>query len=227
MNPPLSHVDHLVVAAASLAQGVAWCEDVLGVTPGPGGQHPLMGTHNRLLRIANVDFPRCYLEIIAIDPQAPDPGRRRWFDLDDDALREAVRTQPRLVHFVARTEQAAPALQALGQLGIERGPLLAAERATPGGLLQWRISVRDDGQRLFQGGLPTLIEWGPMHPAATMPGCDITLQALVVHHPQAADLQAAHQAIGLQRVAVRSGPPDLIATLATPRGMVTLASNGT
>ena len=121
----------------------------------------------------------------------------------------------------------APALQALGQLGIERGPLLAAERATPGGLLQWRISVRDDGQRLFQGGLPTLIEWGPMHPAATMPGCDITLQALVVHHPQAADLQAAHQAIGLQRVAVRSGPPDLIATLATPRGMVTLASNGT
>jgi hypothetical protein len=45
-------VDHLVIAAASLEEGVAWCEATLGVTPGPGGEHPLMGTHNRLLRIA-------------------------------------------------------------------------------------------------------------------------------------------------------------------------------
>jgi hypothetical protein len=226
VNPPLSRVDHLVVAAHSLTQGVAWCQEVLGVTPAPGGKHPLMGTHNRLLRIANVDFPRCYLEIIAIDPLAPDPGRRRWFDLDDEVLREAVRTQPRLVHFVARTEEATAASRALAHLGIDRGPLLHAERATPGGLLQWQISVRDDGQRLFYGGLPTLIQWGEVHPAATMPGCDITLQALAVVHPRPADLQAAHEAIGLQRVAVRSGPPNLIATLATPRGMVTLESHG-
>jgi hypothetical protein len=51
MNPS-STVDHLVVAADSLEQGVKWCEETLGVTPGPGGQHPLMGTHNRLLRVA-------------------------------------------------------------------------------------------------------------------------------------------------------------------------------
>ena len=44
-------VDHLVVAAATLADGVAWCERTLGVTPGPGGRHPLFGTHNRLLKI--------------------------------------------------------------------------------------------------------------------------------------------------------------------------------
>ena len=56
--------------AASLAEGVAWCEATLGVTPGPGGEHPLMGTHNRLLRIATADFPHAYLEIIAINPVA-------------------------------------------------------------------------------------------------------------------------------------------------------------
>ena len=50
-----SRIDHLVVAASSLDQGVAWCEATLGVTPGPGGEHPLMGTHNRLLRVATVD----------------------------------------------------------------------------------------------------------------------------------------------------------------------------
>ena len=60
-------VDHLVVAAATLAQGVAWCEATLGLTPGPGGKHPLMGTHNRLLKIATAAFPEAYLEIIAID----------------------------------------------------------------------------------------------------------------------------------------------------------------
>jgi hypothetical protein len=56
--------------AASLAEGVAWCEATLGVTPGPGGEHPLMGTHNRLLRIATPDFPNAYFEIIAINPVA-------------------------------------------------------------------------------------------------------------------------------------------------------------
>lgn len=35
-NPlPMLALDHLVVAAASLAQGVQWCETTLGVTPGP------------------------------------------------------------------------------------------------------------------------------------------------------------------------------------------------
>ena len=82
----VAHVDHLVVMAASLAEGVAWCEATLGVTPGPGGEHPLMGTHNRLLRIASPAFPQAYLELIAIDPDAPALGRVRWFGLDDPAL---------------------------------------------------------------------------------------------------------------------------------------------
>src|SRR6478735_419898 len=70
-------IDHLVVAARTLDQGVQWCEATLGVTPGAGGEHPLMGTHNRLLRIATVQYPRAYLEIIAIDPAAQTPSRRR------------------------------------------------------------------------------------------------------------------------------------------------------
>jgi hypothetical protein len=52
-----TQVDHVVVAARSLQEGVAWCEQTLGVSPGPGGEHPLFGTHNRLLRIASVNFP--------------------------------------------------------------------------------------------------------------------------------------------------------------------------
>jgi hypothetical protein len=220
-------IDHLVVAARTLDQGVQWCEATLGVTPWPGGEHPLMGTHNRLLRIATAQYPRAYLEIIAINPAAPAPGRRRWFDMDDPALQHAVQQQPRLVHFVASTGDAAAALKSLRKLGIERGPLVQAERPTPEGLLQWQISIRRDGQRLFYGGLPTLIQWGGAHPTDAMADSGLALQSLHVCHPRLPDLQAAHSAIGLQGVGAYQGAPNLMATLATPKGPVVLESAGT
>ena len=223
----LSFVDHVVIAADTLERGVKWCEATLGVTPERGGEHALMGTHNRLLRIATPQYPRTYLEIIAINAAAAQPARRRWFDLDDPALRHQVHQQPRLVHFVASTEDAAAALKALTRLGIERSALLAAERATPAGPLRWQISVRRDGQRLFYGGLPTLIQWGEVHPADTLPECGLALQSLQVRHPRAADLRAAHNAIGLQGITLGEGAPNLMATLATPKGVVTLESAGT
>jgi hypothetical protein len=222
-----SGIDHLVVAAHTLDQGVQWCEATLGVTPHAGGEHRLMGTHNRLLRVATVQYPRAYLEIIAINPAAVAPGRRRWFDLDDPALQHAVEQQPRLVHFVASTSDAAAGLKALRGLGIERGPLVQAERPTPQGLLRWRISVRRDGQRLFYGGLPTLIQWEGVHPADALPDSGLALQSLRVFHPRVADLQAAHGAIGLRGVDAEQGPPNLVATLVTPKGLVVLESGGT
>jgi hypothetical protein len=221
-----AQVDHLVVAAATLDQGVAWCQETLGVTPQAGGEHPVMGTHNRLLRIDTPAFPRAYLEIIAINPASPPPGRRRWFDLDEPALREAVAQAPRLIHWIAATSQADAALQALRALGIERGPLRRAERATPRGLLQWQISVRDDGQRLFDGALPTLIQWGEVHAADGLAPSALSLQSLSATHPRPDDLRAAYAAIGLQDVQVQGGPANLSATLMTPRGAVTLESSG-
>jgi len=227
MTKPDAQVDHLVIAAESLDQGVQWCEATLGVTPGAGGEHPLMGTHNRVLRLSTPQYPRAYLEIIAINPDAPPPGRTRWFDLDDPGLQRAVHLQPRLVHFVARTGDAASALKALHRLGLDRGPLAHAERATPQGVLRWQISVRADGQRLFYGALPTIIQWEEIHPADALPASGLALQSLHVWHPRLEDLQAAHWAIGLQGVTLEQGPPNLVATLATPKGIVTLESAGT
>lgn len=225
-----ARLDHLVIAAATLEEGVAWCERTLGITPGPGGEHPLMGTHNRLFRIATVDYPRAYAEIIAINPASPQPvpaRAGRWFDMDDPALQARVAQDgPQLVHFVANVADVAAALASWATQGIDRGPALAASRNTPRGLLQWRITVRDDGQRLFAGALPTLIEWGSAHPANAMPESGITLQSLSACHPDASALRAAHSAIGLQGVTVESGLPNLVATLRTPRGVVTLESKG-
>lgn len=231
-NPdPRAALDHLVVLAPSLAEGVAWCEATLGVSPGPGGEHPLMGTHNRLLRLGGGAPPgtgAAYLEIIAINPAAVPtqaPPARRWFDMDDPGLQQRVRQQgPQLVHWVARVPALAPALQAWHRLGIDRGAAQAASRLTPAGLLQWQISLRADGQRLFDGCLPTLIEWGAHHPTTAMADSGLRLQTLALQHPQAALLRTACQALGLADIAITDGPAGLRAQLDTPRGPVLLSS---
>jgi len=214
-------LDHLVVAARRLDDGVAWCEATLGVVPDAGGTHPMMGTHNRLLSIASPAFPRAYLEIIAVDPEAPPPPRRRWFDLDDPALRRAIAAEPQLIHWVARCDDIDARCARLRRSDIERGEPIAAERDTPRGILRWRISVRDDGARGFGGALPTLIEWGAMHPADAMPASGVVLEGLAVTGvPDAAWPEVA--AAGVQRAA--SGPA-LCAELSTPRGRVSLRSS--
>jgi len=228
--PPISApaLDHLVVMAASLPEGVAWCQATLGVTPGPGGEHPLMGTHNRLLRIATPDFPLAYLEIIAINPEANKNQRTTgscWFDMENEALNARIaRLGPQLIHWVARVPDVQAAVAALAAQGVDRGPVLHASRATPSGLLQWQITVRSDGQRLFDGCLPTLIQWGHTHPAAAMPDSGVTLQALELCHPEASALRTACDTLGLRQPAIRPGPARLAAHLQTPRGPIDLHS---
>lgn len=224
--------------APNLAQGVLWCERALGITPGPGGEHPLMGTHNRLFSVAGAAFPRAYFEIIAIQPGATPtraPGTQRWFDMDDPLLQARVAKEgPQLIAFVASISGVASAVKALAVLGLDRGQVVQASRRTDTALLKWRITVPDDGQRLFYGGLPTLIQWGDAtedparaaQPLDAMGPSGVTLEALQVSHPRAEKLQAAHAAIGLAGVDVTQGAPNLIATLQTQRGRVTLESKG-
>ena len=226
----MASVDHLVIMATSLAQGVAWCEATLGVTPGPGGEHPLMGTHNRLVRVASSQHPLAYLEIIAINSGASSARNAcagRWFDLDSSALQHTLASSgPRLIAFVANMAQAGDGVAALAEQGIDRGPLRQACRMTPGGLLSWSITVREDGQRLFNGTLPSLIQWGADHPTHSMPASGVTLQTLEVCHPQAELLRAAYRAIDLGSVCVNQGAANLVATLHTPKGTVQLFSQG-
>jgi hypothetical protein len=209
-------LDHLVIAAPSLADGVRWCEATLGVTPGPGGRHALMGTHNRLLSIAGPDFPDAYFEIIAIDPDAPAPGRVRWFGLDAIDLSGG----PRLVHWVARTEAIDDALGSWRALGIDPGRAIEASRETPTGRLSWRIAVRDDGRLLAGGAWPTLIEWGgSTHPARTMARSGATLRSLTLRRLPRATLEA-------RGVSIAEGDgPALCAELDTPLGAVRLRSD--
>ncbi len=219
-----NRLDHLVVAAASLEQGVAWCEATLGITPGPGGVHATMGTHNRLARIATEAFADSYLEIIAIDPAAPPPGRPRWFGLDEPALRERVAERPRLLTAVVRTPLVEMHRWGLINVGLHPGEPIVFERASPAGPLAWRLLVRDDGVLLHRGALPPLIEWkGELHPAQAMPPSGVTLQSLRL----AGIPKRAQDVLKLRGIEVSTEPdgPALTATFSTPLGLVTITSD--
>lgn len=202
-------LDHIAVSATSLEEGVRAVERALGVSLAPGGAHAAMGTHNRLLHLG----PGLYLEVIAVDPQAPPPGRARWFGLD------GFFGPPRLSNWIARTDDLAAALAAAPE---GTGVPMALTR----GDLAWQMAVPEDGLLPFDGCFPALIEWqGAAHPAARLPDAGCRLIGVEVIHPRAGDLRRA--LAGLlddPRVAVvHGGEPALRAQIDTPGGRRVLA----
>ena len=232
-----THLDHLVVAARSLDEGVAWCEATLGITPQSGGEHEQYGTHNRLFKIATPRYPMAYFEIIAINPAALAQKRsasKRWFDLDDAVLQESIAQEPRLIHFVVNTTDIQLASDTLKAQGLDTGPVVQAQRQTDKGPLHWQITVRDDGQRLLGGTLPTLIQWGKpgaaeplrLHPRNSLPRSGVSLQKITVSHSAADILKTAYEAVQLKDIETSIGEANISAHLQTPNGLVVLQSRG-
>lgn len=214
MRTAIAEIDHLIFAASTLAQGVDYVSEVTGLTPRIGGKHVGMGTHNALLRLGE----RLYLEIMAIDPDAPKPQRPRWMDLDNGDLQADLLDSPRLISWVARTHDID---RAIAVAGYSTGPVLPFSR----GEYRWRITVPDDGSRPGGGVLPTLIQWDvTQHPADSLPASGASLTQLAASHPNPGPIRTSLQRLGLadsihvtyDRV-VR-----LAAMLRTPRGLVAL-----
>ena len=232
-----TNIDHLVVAARSLEEGTAWCEATLGITPQVGGEHEQYGTHNRLFNIATPRYPTAYFEIIAINPVASAqkrPENKRWFDLDDDGLQASIAQQPSLIHFVVNTTDIQVASNTWKAQGLDIGPVVHAQRQTEKGPLRWQITVRNDGQRLFDGTLPTLIQWGEpdatepmrMHPSTSLPRSGVGLLNVMVSHTATDILTSAYKAVHLNDIEMISGEANISVHLQTPKGLVVLQSRG-
>jgi hypothetical protein len=207
-------LDHLTVAALTIEQGVAHVQRALGVAVPFGGAHPLMGTHNHLMRLGDGIF----LEIIAPDP-AVTPQRTRWFSLDDPLMRASLKSAPRLIHWVARVPDLALALREIeADLG-EAVPLTRDAHS-------WLISVPRNGSMPFEGAFPTLIEWpaGP-HPSTRMADLGCRLEQLSIVHPEGDRLSMALAPVMADdRVVVETGTAiQLRATIRTPNGQCQLA----
>lgn len=209
-------LDHLVIAAGDLDAGQRYIEDLFGVAAEGGGRHDAMGTHNRLLRLGEDQ----YLEVIAIDPDAPSPGRPRWFALDDPEMRAQIRQGPKLVAWVARTAAIEEAAAVPPYDGLEI-------REMARGDLRWRMTFTPDGSLLYAGALPLLIEWlTEPTPARLLPDRGCLLKRLVIQSPQAGRVGRALQGLAITSVDLdHSVQTGLAATVSTPaRGDVVLSS---
>lgn len=209
----MATLDHVVVAARTLDEGTAYVQRVLGVPLSPGGQHPKMGTHNRLLNLGG----GVYLEVIAIDPEGADPGRPRWFGLDSPRLQAELRQSPRLIHWVARTDDIHGAVAKLPELG-------RVHRASRG-QLEWEITIPDDGEPLEGGLIPTLIAWGHTpHPTAQLADVGCRLVGLRGFHPEPERVAKRLERLGLEGTLelVQSGAAGLEAEILTGARRVTL-----
>ena len=94
-------IDHFAIGANTLDEGEIAIEAITGVTVPRGGKHEAMSTHNCVMQAGNESF----FELIAIDPEAPsDPGRIRWFTMDDSATHARLLERPRALCWVVGTD---------------------------------------------------------------------------------------------------------------------------
>ena len=224
-------LDHLVIGCADLALGSAWLERFLGVRLSDVGSHVLMGTHNRLLSLG----PDHYLELIAIDPAASKtqnkthnkthntPFMPRWFGLDTPDVQERIAQKPRLLGWVARTDN-------IDALAEKTGGILGGVQPMERGDFKWRITIPDDGYAVEAGLIPTLIQWDlPLHPCQRLPDQQCRFEWMEAAHPNPAKIRYLLSEMGLENALTLTPTPPysgmtMCAYIRTPGGVKTLMS---
>ncbi len=208
----MTELDHIAVVAPDLETGNAWVREVLGVAPLTGGKHPLMGTHNCLLRIGEDVF----LEVIAVDPDAPEPAVKRWFGLDDQvAVQRNWQSGRRLGTYVARCHDVAATIGS-------QGDVFGQSTQQTRGDLVWTFGVRADGELPLGGALPHVMDWGSRGALAPyLKDFGLNLRELVVETPDPDAVHAGFDAIGMiAKPTIRRGPAvRLSAQIETPHGV--------
>lgn len=206
-------LDHIVIAADKLANGIDYVTAALGISPAPGGRHLRMGTHNALLSLG----PSCYLEVIAVDPSLPDPDRPRWFRLDEQIIRERLKKGPFLHHWVVRTKN----IEKLRRVAPERfGPVVPMNR----GNLDWLITIPEDGSLPAGGILPSLIQWSDVEPAPLLPDQDLRLHSLRINTDAVDEVENILEQLNIVQpvTVVTAAENSLSATFETPDGTRTI-----
>ena len=203
-------VDHLVYAAPSLDAGIEAMAERLGVSAAYGGKHTGIGTHNALLSLGG----SVYLEIIAPDPDQPQPKESLPFGLGE--LHE-----PGLAAWALAVTDIESRADSARDAGYDPGPVITMTRALPeGGDLNWRLTFRRP--TTGDGLVPFLIQWEPgLHPSASSPG-GCTLTDLTAEHPRPDDISRMTSVLGVELALAEAARPALIATIESPHGTVVL-----
>ncbi|WP_282078741.1 VOC family protein [Epibacterium ulvae] len=208
-----NQIDHFAIGAASLEQGLEALNPILGVCIPQGGKHDAMSTHNCVMQAGNESF----LELIAIDPDAGDPGRVRWFTLDDPETQSRLSERPRALCWVVNTDDLDGVIAASP---VDLGEVVPFQR----GDRSWRLTVPEDGHLPLGGLLPAFIEWSPgPHPSTGQQDLGVRLKKVKISTPDVAALKATFDVLNISHLAeISEGEPALSFELDTPNGVVIL-----
>jgi len=197
-------IDHLVYATPDLAAAVADLEGRFGIRAQAGGKHVGLGTHNALLALG----PRTYLEIIAPDPDQPDPPVSRPFGI------EGI-TRGKLVGWALACDDIDRAVSTARSRGYNPGEVIDGHRVGPAGtVLRWRAAGVTQADNL----VPFLICWGDTeHPARSAPR-GLILKAIRIQHPDPPSLAPLLMALDTNVEVKQGQAPALVAYLSGPNG---------
>lgn len=208
-----NQIDHFAIGTASLEQGTDEMQKLLGVEIPRGGKHDAMSTHNCVMQSGNESF----FELLAIDPEAGDPGRARWFTLDDPETQAKLAERARALCWVVNTDDLDAVLAASP---VDLGEVLTMSR----GERSWRLTVPKDGHLPLGGLLPAFIEWSPgPHPSTGQQDLSVRLKTVKVNTPDVAQLTEIFEALNIRHLAeISAGEAALSFELDTPNGTVVL-----
>lgn len=205
-------LDHIIFGCAELDAGAAWLSERLGVQEAARGVHKMMGTHNALWNMGEA-----YIELVAINPDAPHPGRPRWFGLDDAA------TQAKLANGVALLTWAiagAPIEPIVAKAPVDLGPVESFSRDD----LAWNLAVPVKGSPGLDGAFPLTLHWTKgVHPAERLPDVGVRCDRLAVSHPEMAAIRGALGPVA-SPVELHDGAFALTAELSGPAGRQTFTA---
>jgi Glyoxalase-like domain len=167
-------LDHLTVIAPTLAEGVLHVRACLDLDVPFGQRHSYMGTYNHLLQLGEA----VYLEIVALDPQSDDPGRPRWFGLDDQRMvREHWEAGRRLRGWVARTD-------AIDATIAGREGIFGEKVRLPAVHSSFDFAIPEDGSLPLDGAVPSIIDRrGKPRSMATVPDLGARLRSFSLRMP--------------------------------------------
>lgn len=187
-------IDHLLWAVPDLRAGIDYFEELTGVRPVEGGSHPGKGTRNALLSFGGGQ----YIELLGPDPEQDLATVSGGFVQDITA-----RPGPGLLTFAMHCTDMTALAAAAAKAGLPfQGPFDSSRAQPDGTKIHWTLSHTTGSA--FGLYLPFYIDWlDTKHPSVTVPG-GLELLDFEVVHPQATELAALYETLGVG-VRVRRG----------------------
>jgi len=208
-------LDHLVIGAPTLEEGVAYVQEQFGVDIPKGGEHLSMATHNHLMQLGNNTFVELIAPAPALEANPERLVQPRWFGLDERWLQERLTQSPGLIAWVVNCDDLhATSYKSLVSVG-------AITRITRGDLA-WLFALPGDGRLLAGGALPYFMQWETdEHPSLGMKDLGVRLQSLEIAHSQPDWLAARFEELGIGSLATvcsdsESARPRITATFNIP-----------